>query len=232
MEDDLTICDWWVLREKLGEDSEENSSVALLSPACFPNSNPPTGPPTHPSHRISLLRPFLSNHSSDLPQILNLGLGDRNWRLFEWRRPPLEDDLKILKVEYLSNHWSDLPQMLNLCLGDHTKMEKNLEMKRTSYGRRPQNIKSWISLIGPPSNFKLKLRGQYHNQKFLKVEYLSNHWWFLPQILRLSLGDQFMNWGRHPMKVDLKTLKVEYLSNCWLDLPQILKSSFGDHISK
>ena len=33
MEDNLTICDLWVQREKLGEDSEENSSVALLSPA-------------------------------------------------------------------------------------------------------------------------------------------------------------------------------------------------------
>ena len=34
MEDDFTICDLWVLRKKLGEYSEENSSVALLSPAC------------------------------------------------------------------------------------------------------------------------------------------------------------------------------------------------------
>ena len=33
----------------------------------------------------------------------------------------MEDDLKILKVEYLSNHWSDLPQILNLSSGDQTK---------------------------------------------------------------------------------------------------------------
>ena len=35
----------------------------------------------------------------------------------------MEDDLKILKVEYLSNYWSDLPQILNLCLGDQTKLD-------------------------------------------------------------------------------------------------------------
>ena len=29
------------------------------------------------------------------------------------RRPKMEDDLTILKVEYLSNHWWDLPQILN-----------------------------------------------------------------------------------------------------------------------
>ena len=30
------------------------------------------------------------------------------------RWPLMEDDLKILKVEYLSNHWSDLPKISNL----------------------------------------------------------------------------------------------------------------------
>ena len=47
----------------------------------------------------------------------------------------MEDDLKILKVEYLSNHWSDLPQILTK---PKTEM---LQMKRTSHGRQPQNIK-------------------------------------------------------------------------------------------
>jgi hypothetical protein len=37
------------------------------------------------------------------------------------RWPQMEDNLKILKVEYLSNHWSDLPQILNLSSGDQTK---------------------------------------------------------------------------------------------------------------
>ena len=33
----------------------------------------------------------------------------------------MEDDLKILKVEYVSNHWSDFPQILNFSLRDQTK---------------------------------------------------------------------------------------------------------------
>ena len=52
-------------------------------------------------------------------------------------RPPMEDDLKILKVEYLSNHWLDLPQILNWSLGDQTKIqntlnEDDLQWKTTS----------------------------------------------------------------------------------------------------
>ena len=35
----------------------------------------------------------------------------------------MEEDLKILKVEYLSNPWSDVPQILKLSLGDQTKIE-------------------------------------------------------------------------------------------------------------
>jgi hypothetical protein len=37
-----------------------------------------------------------------------------NGRQPQWKTPPIEDDLKILNVEYLSNHWSDLIQILNL----------------------------------------------------------------------------------------------------------------------
>ena len=33
----------------------------------------------------------------------------------------MEEDLKIIKIEYLSNHWSDIPQIFNLSLGDQTK---------------------------------------------------------------------------------------------------------------
>ena len=38
-------------------------------------------------------------------QILNLSLDDWTtlYKSIKWRRPPLEDDLKRLKVEYLSN---------------------------------------------------------------------------------------------------------------------------------
>ncbi len=35
----------------------------------------------------------------------------------------MEEDLKILKVEYLSNYWSDFPQISNLSLGGQTKIK-------------------------------------------------------------------------------------------------------------
>ena len=44
------------------------------------------------------------------------------------RRPILEDNLKILIVEYLSNQWSDHLQILNLSLCDQNQglqMQKN-----------------------------------------------------------------------------------------------------------
>jgi hypothetical protein len=49
----------------------------------------------------------------------------------------MEDDLKILKVEYLSNHSSDPTQILNLSSRDQTKVknawnEDDLEWKTTS----------------------------------------------------------------------------------------------------
>ena len=67
-----------------------------------------------------------------------------------WRRPQQEDDLKILKVAYLSNHWAEFPQILNLSSGDQTKIKTawykvDLQWKTTFNGRRPQNIKNWIS---------------------------------------------------------------------------------------
>ena len=75
----------------------------------------------------------------------------------------MEDNLKILKVEYISNQWSDNPKISKLSLGDETKI-----------------------------TFCLKLRGPQmeDNLKILKVEYLSNHWSDLPQISNLSLGNQ------------------------------------------
>ena len=49
----------------------------------------------------------------------------------------MEDDLKLLKVEYLSNHWPDLPQILNFSSGDQTEIkntwnEDDIELKKTS----------------------------------------------------------------------------------------------------
>jgi hypothetical protein len=43
----------------------------------------------------------------------------------------------------LSNHWSDLIQILNLALSNQSV--RILQMKMTSHGRGPQNIKSGIS---------------------------------------------------------------------------------------
>ena len=63
----------------------------------------------------------------------------------------MEDNLKILKVEYLSNRLLDHTQILNLDLSDQKQSVQILQMKTTSHGRRPQNIKSGISqqpLIG------------------------------------------------------------------------------------
>ena len=38
----------------------------------------------------------------------------------------MEDNLKILKLEYLSNHFVDLTQILNLSLYDQTIFYKSL----------------------------------------------------------------------------------------------------------
>ena len=59
------------------------------------------------------------------------------YKSFKSREPPIEDDLKILKVEYFSNQSSDLPQIFNLIFGDQTKMEyclnkDDLQLKTTS----------------------------------------------------------------------------------------------------
>jgi hypothetical protein len=81
----------------------------------------------------------------------------------------MEDDLKILKVEYLSNHWSDLPQIWNLSLEDQTKIKFGLEFEvKTTSDRPPMD----------------------DNLKILKVEYLSIHWSDLHYISNISLGDQ------------------------------------------
>jgi hypothetical protein len=45
---------------------------------------------------------------------LKLWVQIRVYKGIKWRQPPVEDDLKIRKVEYLSNQWSDLTQIWNL----------------------------------------------------------------------------------------------------------------------
>jgi hypothetical protein len=81
------------------------------------------------------------------------------YRNLKLKTTPIEDDLKILNVEYLSNHWSDLIQILNLNYWDQTKVYRNIKLKTN------------------PTEDDLKI---------LNVEYLSNHWSDLIQILNLS----------------------------------------------
>ena len=49
---------------------------------------------------------YLCNLLLEHTQILNLSLDDQTllYKFFKWNQPPMEDDLKILKVEHLSNH--------------------------------------------------------------------------------------------------------------------------------
>ena len=70
----------------------------------------------------------------------------------------MEDNLKILKVEYLSNHLLDHTQILNFSLYDQTLLCKG----------KP-----------PPMEDNLKI---------LKVEHLNYHLSDRPQLLNLSLG--------------------------------------------
>ena len=74
----------------------------------------------------------------------------------------MEEDLKILKVEYLSNHWSELPH------------------------------KFWINFRGPNKRkqcLKWRRPPMEDNLKILNADYLSNHWLDLPQISNLGSGD-------------------------------------------
>jgi hypothetical protein len=71
----------------------------------------------------------------------------------------MEDDLKILNVEYLSDHWLDLIQILNLSSGNQTKVSRCFRFQTT------------------PMEDDLKI---------LKVEYLSIHCSDIIQMLNLS----------------------------------------------
>ena len=82
-------------------------------------------------------------------------------------------------MEYFSNHWLDLSKMIVLILGDQTEV-KIYEMKVTSNGIRPQNIKSGISqqtLVWSFSNFKPKFEEPNGKQKLLEMKTTSNERW-------------------------------------------------------
>ena len=96
---------------------------------------------------------YISNHWSDLTQILDLSLGYKTklYKCFKSRRPQTEDDLK---VEYLRNYWSDLTQICDLRVGYQTKLSKC---------------------------FKLWQPQKKNDIKIYKVEYQSNHFSDLPK---------------------------------------------------
>ena len=80
-------------------------------------------PSTQPAAVESLVR-FYPNF------ILRLLRSKRSLQLLQIKttshgtRPPTEDNLKILKVEYLSNNCSDLIRILNLCLCHQSEVFK------------------------------------------------------------------------------------------------------------
>jgi hypothetical protein len=68
----------------------------------------------------------------------------------------MEDDLKILKVQYLNNHLLDLPQLLNIRLRTISKLKITVNEESLSM---EDDLKIW------------------------KGEYASNHWLDLPETL-------------------------------------------------
>ena len=71
---------------------------------------------------------YLSNLLLD--QILNLVLDENTkfYKSFKLRWSQMEDDLKILKVEYLCNHLLDHTQILNPSLDDQTQILQILKI--------------------------------------------------------------------------------------------------------
>ena len=116
-------------------------------------------------------------------------------KYFKWRRPKMEDDLIILKVEYLNNRLLDHTQILSLNLGDQSKV--------------------FIY-------FKRRQPSMEDDLKILKVEYLSNHLLNPTKISNSSLYDQIIiyksfKWRWPPIEDNLKILKVKYLSDHCMD---------------
>ena len=151
----------------------------------------------------------------------------------------MEDDLKILQVDYLSNHSSYTPQIFNLSSGDQTKIKNAWKEEDPCHSLPILNfslaeyLKSLNLQDGPqkwhyfPGSYPPTHSPSRHIINICDIEYFSNHWTDLPQILNISLGDQteinllLLKLRRPPMKGDIKILKVKYLSNHSLDSPQI-----------
>ena len=75
---------------------------------------------------------------------------NQNLKLLKWWPPPLEDNLRILKVEYISDQILDLPQILNLtrtgkCLKwRRPPIEDELKLLKVGYVRNYRVDIPWI----------------------------------------------------------------------------------------
>ena len=80
-------------------------------------------------------------------QIWNLSLCDytRLYKYLIWRRPPIEDYLKIFKVKYLRNQGLDLTQIWDLPLGYQTKLYKCFKLRQPQT-KEDLKILNWIFL--------------------------------------------------------------------------------------
>ena len=88
---------------------------------------------------------YVSNHWSDLTEILKLGT-QLIYKSFKWQWLKMKDDLKILRVEYLSNNLLDQTQNLH---------EKIIFYK--SFKRRQPQIEDDLQIlkVDYPSNHLL-----------------------------------------------------------------------------
>ena len=90
---------------------------------------------------------------------------------FKWRRPPIEDDLKILKVEYLNNLFLDHTQILNSSLNVQTIFCQSYKWRLPPM---EEDIISQQPLIWSYSTFKIKLIWPNHILSILEMKTTSN----------------------------------------------------------
>jgi hypothetical protein len=91
-----------------------------------------------------LIVEYLSNHWSDLAQILNLSLYDQSkvYKCMKWRWPPMEDDLNKRQPQNIDSGISQQP-LIGSCSNVKLKLiwpNQSLQMLKTmmsSHGRRP-----------------------------------------------------------------------------------------------
>ena len=113
--------------------------------------------------RLSFKVEYLSNHWSDLTQILNLSLGDQTklYKWFKWWQPPMEDDLKCYPV-------TDNTQISNLNLRESNKTLKMLQMKYDLQWKTYLSLGDQTTIY---QFYKWRWSPMKDDLKILKVEY-------------------------------------------------------------